>query len=160
MRISSALVGVLLFCGSANAGQTLPNSMRTPGVSNPNVTQNNIKRTICKSGWTKTIRPRVSYTNKLKKQQIAEYGFADKKLASYEEDHLISLQLGGHPTDPKNLWPEAYAGKCGARIKDVLETKLKRLVCSGEVTLETAQFAIAPNWVAAYNRYVKPLNCP
>ncbi len=160
MRISSALVGFLLFCGSANAGQTLPNSMRTPGVSNPNVTQNNIKRTICKSGWTKTIRPPVSYTNKLKKQQIAEYGFADKKLASYEEDHLISLQLGGHPTDPKNLWPEAYAGKCGARIKDVIETKLKRLVCSGEITLETAQFAIATNWVAAYNRYVKPLNCP
>jgi hypothetical protein len=24
----------------------------------------------------------------------------------YEEDHLISLELGGAPRDPKNLWPQ------------------------------------------------------
>jgi len=160
MRTLLVLAGLLIFCGAASARQTFPNGFLTPGVANPDVTQSNIKRTICKSGWTKTIRPRVSYTNNLKRQQIAQYGYDDKKLGSYEEDHLISLQLGGHPTDPGNLWPEAYAGKCGARLKDVLETKLKRLVCSGKITLAEAQQAIASNWVVAYNQYVKPLNCP
>ncbi len=160
MRTLLAVVCLLFLCAPTNAGQTFPNWFQTPGATNPDVNQSNIKQTICKPRWTKTIRPPVSYTNNLKRQQIAQYGYADKKLAHYEEDHLISLQLGGHPTDPRNLWPEAYAGKCGARVKDVIETKLKRLVCSGKIMLQEAQSAIASNWVAAYNQFVKPLNCP
>ncbi len=157
MALSAVLIG--LHMSEAIAGP-LPDPYRTPGWTNPNVTPDNIKRTICRSGWTKTIRPPVRYTNQLKRQQIIEYGFKDKKLAHYEEDHLISLQLGGHPTDPRNLWPEAYAGKCGARVKDVLETRLKRLVCAGELSLLDAQRLIAHNWVDAYRNYVKPLACP
>jgi hypothetical protein len=160
MRGLLAVICLLFLCASTNAGQTFPNWFWTPGATNPGVNQSNIKKTICKSGWTKTIRPAVKYTNNLKRQQIVEYGYVDKKLAHYEEDHLISLQLGGHPTDLRNLWPESYAGKCGARVKDVIETKLKRLVCSGSITLGEAQFAISSNWVTAYNQYVKPLNCP
>ena len=160
MRILLVVAGLLVLCSIANAGQTFPNWFLTPGATNPDVTQSNIKKTICKSGWTKTIRPGTSYTNGLKRQQIVQYGYADKRLKSYEEDHLISLQLGGHPTDPRNLWPEAYTGPCGARRKDVIETKLKRLVCSGKITLAEAQQAIASNWVVAYNYYVRPLNCP
>jgi hypothetical protein len=160
MRIVLVLAGLLILSGTANAAQTFPNWFLTPGITNPDVTQDNIKKTICKSGWTKKIRPRTSSTNALKQQQIAQYGYADKKLSHYEEDHLISLQLGGDPTDPRNLWPEAYAGRCGARVKDVIETKLKRLVCSGKTSLVQAQQAIAWNWVVAYNQYVKPLTCP
>jgi len=160
MRTVFLLAGLLILSNAADAGQTFPNWFMTPGVANPDVTQSNIKQTICKSGWTRTIRPRTSYTNKLKRQQIAAYGYADKRRKSYEEDHLISLQLGGDPKDPSNLWPEAYAGPCGARRKDVIETKLKRLVCSRRITLAKAQQAIAWNWVVAYNKYVRPLNCP
>jgi hypothetical protein len=160
MRTVLALAGLLVLCGAANAGQTFPNWFLTPGITNPDVTQDNIKKTICKSGWTKKIRPRTSYTNALKQQQIAQYRYTDKRLSHYEEDHLISLQLGGHPTDRGNLWPEAYAGRCGARVKDVIETKLKRLVCSGKISLAQAQQAIGWNWVVAYNQYVRPLNCP
>jgi hypothetical protein len=29
-------------------------------------------------------------------------------MACYEEDHLISIEDGGDPTDPRNLWPEPY----------------------------------------------------
>jgi len=137
----------------------LPDPNRTPGRANPNVTQQNIKRTVCKSGWTGTIRPPVSYTNKLKTQQIREYRYKDKKLAHYEEDHLISLQLGGHPTNRRNLWPEAYAGSCGARVKDVLETKLKKLVCARQLSLRNAQRLIAKNWTNAYKRYVNSVGC-
>src|SRR3954447_16464956 len=28
--------------------------------------------------------------------------------SAYQEDHLISLEIGGDPTDPRNLWPEPY----------------------------------------------------
>jgi hypothetical protein len=138
----------------------LPTKKVTPGSINKDVTQENIKDNICKSGWTATIRPTTTYTNKLKiaqlsgdyKKYVTAFG---EDLSLYEEDHLISLQLGGNPTDPKNLWPEPYAGN-GARKKDVIETKLKKLVCSGDVKLADAQKAIATNWVLAYNKYITP----
>jgi hypothetical protein len=137
----------------------MPNPSVTPGVTNPNVTQSNIQSTICVSGFTATIRPPSSYTTSLKVRQLAS-GYAvngDYETSHYEEDHLISLELGGHPTDPRNLWPEPYADKYGARIKDRLENKLHDLVCSMAISLRTAQKAIAGNWEAAYVKYVGPL---
>ena len=66
----------LFFINSANATTytskdwVLPNKTFTPGVLNKDVNQNNIKDNICKVGWTKTIRPTVTYTNKLKLEQL------------------------------------------------------------------------------------------
>jgi hypothetical protein len=82
------------------AQQDRPDPTLTPGAINSGVTQANIKSTICVRGYTKTIRPPARYTTALKRQQIKQYGFSDKKLSDYEEDHLVSLELGGHPTDP------------------------------------------------------------
>jgi hypothetical protein len=135
----------------------LPIKKYTPGVINPNVNQSNIKENICKPGWTDTIRPPVSYTNKLKQEQLkTTYKSFAKiwglELNKYEEDHLISLQLGGDPKDPKNLFPQPYEGN-NARKKDVVETKLKKLVCSGTIKLVDAQKAISTDWVKAYNKY-------
>lgn len=154
------IISVVLLCliSTVLAGE-LPDPVKTPGAINPNVTQENIDENICVSGWTKTIRPPVTYTNKLKKQQIPGYGYADTNPSHYEEDHLISLQLGGNPKDPKNLWPQPYDGACNARVKDVLETKLKRLVCDGTVSLQEAQQAIASNWIEAYKQYVNLAGC-
>jgi hypothetical protein len=45
----------------------------TPGVVNPDVTQQTIGDTICKHGWTKTIRPPSSYTGQLKLEQMEVY---------------------------------------------------------------------------------------
>lgn len=123
-----------------------------PGAVNPAVTQANIKTTICVSGWTKTIRPPTSYTNKLKKKQMAALGLTGEP-RDYEEDHIISLQLGGHPTDPNNLFPEPWTGEFNAHIKDKLETRLKRMVCRGDITLVQAQKEISQNWTIAYQRY-------
>jgi hypothetical protein len=124
----------------------LPDPVCTPGVANPNVTQATIKDTICKSGWTATIRPPASYTNKLKTQGIAAYGFTDTNTRSYEEDHLISLELGGSPDDPKNLWPEPGTIP---NAKDKVENDLNDAVCSGKVKLVDAQHAIATDWTTA-----------
>src|SRR5262249_55965758 len=54
----------------------------------------------------------------------------------YQEDHLISLELGGDPTDPRNLWPEPYPR---AAEVDRIENELNAKVCDGRLTLAEAQ---------------------
>lgn len=140
-----------------SATPALPDSSVTPGALNPNVTQANIASTICTLGFTSKIRPPASYTTKLKRQQLrtapySRYGSTSTKL--FEEDHLISLELGGAPYDPKNLWPEPWGGATGARTKDKLENTLHALVCAHQITLSEAQIAIATNWYAAYLKFV------
>ena len=136
---------ILLMISAQSFGQNvLPN---VPGLANPAVTQSNIHQTICVAGWTKTIRPPASYTSRLKLAQMKALGLRGKP-GDYEEDHLISLELGGHPTDPRNLWPEPYAPKPGAREKDQVEDFLHRQVCAGAISLAMAQREIAATWAA------------
>ena len=122
----------------------LPDPSCTPGVTNPAVTQADIDQTICRSGWTKTVRPPESYTEPLKYQQMAAYG-EPGSAGNYEEDHLISLELGGSPSSPQNLWPEPGASP---NPKDSVENAANRAVCSGRMTLAAAQQAIATDWIA------------
>jgi hypothetical protein len=141
------------------AGGDLPDPDCTPGVTNPNITQANIKDNICKKGWsgvnpytgkketgTDSLRPPSSYTDKLARIQMKEYGYRRPRNA-YEEDHLISLQLGGNPVDPRNLWPEFPHS---VNQKDNFEGYLKRQVCNGEITLAEAQRQVATDWKAAW----------
>jgi hypothetical protein len=137
-----------------NRGQLLmPDPIATPGAINPDVTQDNIDQTICVRGWTATIRPPASYTNRLKLEQMKAMNLPGSP-RDYEEDHLISLEIGGNPTDPENLWPEPWDGTFGAHAKDRLENTLRKLVCSRRLTLNTAQAAIRTNWITAYQQYV------
>jgi hypothetical protein len=138
------------------AGAVLPNSARTPGAINPLVSQASIGQTICVTGWTATVRPPSSFTTWLKVAQLTSgYTYkGDTSTGDYEEDHLISLELGGAPSAEANLWPEPYGSPEGARVKDVVENKLHTLVCGGTITLATAQRAIASNWWIAYQTYV------
>jgi hypothetical protein len=107
----------------------------TPGVLNPDVTQATIRTTVCHSGWTRTVRPPVSYTNALKARGLRQYGLRGPPSA-YQEDHLISLELGGSPTDPRNLWPEPYPR---AAAVDKVENELNHRVCTGSLSLAEAQ---------------------
>jgi hypothetical protein len=116
----------------------LPDKRRTPGALNPKVRRSTIKKTICKSGWTKTIRPPVAFTNALKIKQMVLYEETGLP-STYEEDHLIPLELGGAPRNPKNLWPEP---RSQSKLSDPLETKLKRKVCRGLLQLAKARAAI------------------
>jgi len=89
------------------------------GALNPAVTQATVKTTVCRSGWTATIRPPASYTNTLKRRQLPK----GADLKAYEEDHLIPLDR--------------------AKRDDVVETRLHRQLCAGTITLAQAQLAIS-----------------
>ena len=52
---------------------------------------------------------------------------------------------------------QAYNDTYGARIKDVLETRVARMVCANKLSLNDARAAIAPNWLIGFEKYVGPL---
>jgi hypothetical protein len=139
----------------ASAGDYLPDPHCTPGATNPRVTQANLASTICKSGYTASIRPPADITGREKKASEAAYGFKGKA-ATTEYDHLISLEIGGDPNSPLNLWPEPNkAGAAGINNpKDKVENTLNSLVCDAVhgkayLPLAKAQYLIATNWTTA-----------
>jgi hypothetical protein len=89
----------------------------------------------------------------VKQQVYAAYGIQDHAPGDYEIEHSIPLELEGSNA-MKNLWPQSYKTQpWNAHVKDRLENVLHRLVCSGQLPLETAQRDIAADWIAAYKKY-------
>ena len=120
----------------------LPDPNCTPGAVSPKVTQDNLNQTICKPGYTKSIRPPQSITQSEKRASQLAYSY----MGEGEYDHLVSLELGGDPNDPRNLWIEPGSVP---NSKDKVEAKLHTLVCAGKVSLAQAQSAIADDWTTA-----------
>lgn len=108
-------------------------------VFNPAVTAANVKATVCRADWTASVRPPAAYTTALKRRQLP----AGSPLASFEEDHVTPLCLGGHPTDPRNLRPQPWPD---AKRKDVEERALCRAVCAGRTTLSAARRTLHRDW--------------
>lgn len=138
-----------------NGLNALPDPRCTPGELNPAVTQASIRATICRAGWTATVRPPASITAREKRASMAAYGDGAGG-ADFEYDHLVSLELGGAVNDARNLWPEPdYPKPSGFYLnpKDRLERRLNRLVCAGRMTLARAQRLIAGDWVATSRHY-------
>ena len=122
----------------------LPRLALTPGVALAVTTAR-----VCTPGYASGVR---DVSDSEKAVVYDRYGI---RWAPYqhEVDHLISLELGGSNAI-RNLWPEPYAGRWGARTKDVLENRLHDLVCDGRLSLASAQRQEARDWVAAYRIYV------
>jgi hypothetical protein len=126
----------------------------TPGAVNPAVTQATIGSTICRSGWTSTVRPPESITEPEKLASMRSYRVPGSA-SGYEYDHDVPLELGGAVNDPRNLWPEPdYPSRAGFYLnpKDRLESVLKHRVCGGDESLAQAQREIASNWVTAFRQ--------
>ncbi len=153
-QIFTSLFALLTFFSEAVASD-LPDIKLTPGAIDSSITEDNIQKTICVRGYTKTVRPPAYYTNALKKKQMAAYGYSDVDPRHYEEDHLIPLSIGGNPSDPLNLWPQPRISEWNAEKKDILEFKLYKLVCDGTVSLDEARREISSNWIETYKRFVK-----
>jgi hypothetical protein len=131
----------------------LPDPRCTPGALNPAVTQATIATTICKVGYTTTIRPSTSVTGREKITSLASYSLPAK--VTTEFDHFIPLEIGGASNSAKNLWPEPNDRVRATNVvngKDAVENALHAAVCSRKVTLAAAQQAMATNWVTARSR--------
>jgi len=157
-----------------------PDSTRTSGFADPDITQANIADNLCNPTWsTSTIRPPTSYTNPLKLTQMQQYAdtvndpnatcmLSSNSPGCYEEDHLISLENGGHPRDPRNLWPEPYKTQVdgqtvGARQKDTVENYIHNAICfdvpghkshgtaaHASMTLQRGHEILAGDWYACF----------
>jgi hypothetical protein len=132
---------------TAANGETLPDPTCTPGAINPKVTDATLADTICKTGYTKSIRPPRDIIAAEKRANAASYGYTGT-FSDTEYDHLIPLELGGDPNDARNLWVEPGASP---NAKDGIEHKLHQRVCAGTVSLAAAQQAIASDWTTALN---------
>jgi hypothetical protein len=126
----------------------LPDPSCTPGDADPRVTQQNLRSTICRSGYTASVRPPKEVTHRLKVRLTRAYGIGDRPFSEIELDHLIPLSLGGS-SDQTNLWPQLRTGPSNVEDKDAIAQLLNRRVCRGQETLATAQHAIASNWKTA-----------
>ncbi len=133
-----------VFPGQTPQPGMLPNAALTPGDVLPEATT----AQICTPGYARRVRDVAAEE---KRRVYAEYGVTNRSPGEYEVDHLVPLELGGS-NDIKNVWPEPAAPKPGFHEKDELETKLHDLVCSGGLDLQSAQHAIASDWLAAYHQ--------
>ena len=126
-------------------GSPLPDPVCTPGATNPDVTPDTLYSSICRKGYSASIRPPREVTDAEKRSNAAAYDYQGS-LADTEYDHLIPLALGGDPNDPRNLWVEPTASP---NPKDDIEFRLIQLVCRRQVSLADAQAAIASDWTTA-----------
>lgn len=137
-----------LFIGGFASADYLPLPL------NEKVTQETIRKTICVSGYTNTIRPSTRVTNAIKNNMMVNAGLNPAKAWQYELDHIIPLALGGHPNNPQNFMLQPWDGEDGAKKKDKLEVRLQCLVCTGVIELQPAQEAIFYGWKSAYEAYM------
>ena len=120
---------------------------------NPDVDEDTIDKTICVSGYTKSVRPATSYTNGVKRKLMQEAGIDVARMRDYELDHIVPLVLGGHPRKLSNLMLQPWDGERGAKMKDILEVRLQSLVCHGKLDLTDAQVCIAQDWETCAARH-------
>jgi len=154
--LMSGIGGMLFFwvSGALGADLSVPDLTITPGV----VAITDME-TVCNTSWGKDKR---HVTAAMKRQVFAAYGLKgntdkactrDKHGRRCEIDHLISRELGG-ADEVDNLWPQPYGSKpWNAVMKDRVENRLHRDVCSGVISLAHAQNEIRLDWRIPYRRY-------
>lgn len=125
-------------------GTQLPDPTCTPGAISPAVRQSNLTATICRAGYTGSLRPSADITTPEKRGNAQSYDYRGD-LAGAEYDYVVPLELGGDPNDARNLWIHP-AGQNG---RTDVGRRLNALVCGGGMTLAAAQEAIAHDWTTA-----------
>ena len=132
--IATLAVAFVLTWGGAPVSAATSGPPPGAAAADPAVTQATVASTVCRSGYTKTVR---NVSNATKSSIYAAYGVAQAKKRLYVIDHLIPLEVGGSNATA-NLWPQL---KADAKKKDVLENLVHARLCAGTLDLATAQRA-------------------
>jgi hypothetical protein len=61
------------------------------GMVDLRITQNDVQTTICRRGWTQTLRPSRNVTDAIKRNLEADMRVSPR---DYELDHIVRLDLG------------------------------------------------------------------
>lgn len=122
---SVAGIAILAFLASPALGQAV-------GALNPAVTQETLATTICKSGYTATIRPTRYEMYAIKRRMMRTQHITYRRIA----DHIVPLEVGGAPRALANIQLQTVAA---AKRKDQREHSTRRAICSGRMTLAQGQ---------------------
>ncbi len=144
-----------LCAASAFAAEHCVNTSHGCVALNPDVVASTLHQTICKKGYTRTVRPATSYIAGVKSKLMRQSGIPISRANEFELDHIVPLSLGGHPRALSNLMLQEWDGPAGAHVKDKLEVMLQRRVCRGGITLAEAQYCIAEDWQVCLAQYRK-----
>ena len=118
-----------------------PDPVKTPGDILTTDTS-----TICQPAYYRSVK---DVSDDIKKAIYKKYGLRyPQAKEKYEVDRLIPIELGGS-NDPKNLWPQAGASP-GYKQKNAVDDFLHAQVCTGQMTLEEAQYKVQTDWYAVY----------
>ncbi|HEY2383555.1 MAG TPA: hypothetical protein VGK48_20465 [Terriglobia bacterium] len=139
-----AAANLVLWQSSRTTLASTPNPSLTPGVALP-LTEG----AICSTVLVKRSHAELAVIGK---EIFEKYGIRNPGSGHYELDYLIDPELGG-ADDARNLWPQPYSVSWNAHVKDALESHLRELVCTGQLSLAEAQHDIASDWIAAYKKY-------
>jgi hypothetical protein len=130
---ATTVAAFLLFAPAHSFAASSPSpTAGTQGSTDPRVTQGTISTTICKKGYTTSVRDVGPRT---KSAIYRAYGISKSQQRNYVIDHLIPLEVGGS-NYATNLWPQT---KGDAKAKDKLENSMHAAVCLGSMTLADAQ---------------------
>jgi len=153
LGVALAAVGVLVLRSvqaprtAQNEIRAIPDSRLTPGATLP-LTRDD----VCAGGLVDAARV---VPVEIAKAVFAAYGVEAPAPRAYEVDYLITPALGGSD-NIRNFWPQPYRNTIwNAHIKDALEDHLRHLVCTGQLSLATAQREIATDWISAYKKYFR-----
>jgi hypothetical protein len=127
-----------------NEASYLPDPQLTPGRAGRATAAD-----ICNTDYD---NPAEEIPVELKGRVLVRYGIGRYEVG-YNIDHLIPPKLGG-TNSINNLWPQPLAGLWCWHRKNRLERRLRKLVCSGQLSLEQAQREIATDWISAYKKYI------
>lgn len=112
---------------------------------NPAVTQANIHSTICAPGWSTSVRPDRFAMAVAKTKLIKAAGIPATDRGKYVLDHIVPIEVGGSPNDPKNFMLQTVAD---AKAKDKAENFAHTYVCKKvkPLSLADAQACFLAEW--------------
>jgi hypothetical protein len=122
-------------------------------VLDPGVTPETIAATICQADYAKRARAPDTVTGGIKLRLLNQHGLSEGSL--YRLEQRMPLELGGHPSDPRNFTLEYWDTEASANRKLQLLRVLQGRVCDRQMGLREAQAAYFTDWRAAYERYIK-----
>lgn len=96
------------------------------------------------------VSQKSSVSVTVQKKVFTKYKVDYPSDGKYQLDHFIPVELGGS-NSMDNLWPQPASPKPGFQEKNQVEQYLYKQVCSGAISLKSAQQQIR-DWQTVYNK--------